>query len=1138
MRKLIFIVLLAMPIASLAAESQFYFVGKAVISQDPVPDATHVYLRWDVVEGQLPSDVVTFRLMRNGDRVGEWSANAVMEPPAISALYNGADHQRRRLETITRLNEIASDAGLPFSANQFSKTLYQLIDPASGGTFNPLWAFLGSRTDFNIARARYRGWIDTAPEMEDGVAKYELLGVNASDVTARLGYVEIDPTVVQQSLGASMLRQLRVTDWECDLPGTAKDQYTVMLDWESPGANVISDRVAAQSYISGFDLYRGTDNLAPNILIAPVLDIADLAPMAGTDSRGRPTIAGLEKVNVPLIIDSGAPADDQEWLEAKLFHQALADRENRDLPIILPANIPTQPKWLEARDQLIRAGLKPGDRRAYYLVPRDFTGNYGPTIATIVEIPKMTRPPAPWNLRTFADETSSVLGGLPDALTFTWDEVDLSNYIKMYRGTRLFCNTVEASTTGVLEYVAVGESCETGHRNAVRLDVSNYRVYRFTDFDVAGRFKDSDGDGVEDSAETEAFDFDGNGRVDAFERSAAPQCDASIQPAGADNYLFWPKLGSSVKLVISSDTNPAPPRIARMRDTVPAGTKDTVYWYRVVSEATLLPSDVDDEMEPYVGRLSHMSAPQRGLFPDREPPPPPLVGFTRPGTNASGCELESNPNAPWSFSESVSENNVRAGTPFVLSCSAGPYIASEIAATGVGACPDVVNDCAGVQPVFIQFPATTNTGGKVCTVRIPDDVSVCESGGLNLVPTYDAIPVGPGDLVSGGPTGSAVPSSPNTCVAVFETIDGTSTRIGSTCDPGGLSFIPRPGLFCGYAVATDENNNFSATVQFPCTLTPLQTKAPSAPQVLTLDVDNDLARFTFRLPAEQVAMTLARLDYDPGVGSNVRTVDSIAVIDNDAGEAISFSMPVDPLLATRDRFCLSLLSVGRDDGRGSALSSKWSTEKCFTRTAMGEDIPTYLPWPAVQGAIQGDPLAASLVTNLRGVPPFLAIELAESTGMITDVADSISDCWIGESPPQDFDTYGCFSGGVARFKSLVSPELDFIVYRQSRINAGEASDWVQVSPLIDYVHFDRQVLNLGDRDVTVWGLNDPYIKVTGSAGLAPLLTVLFIDQYPFIINADLEGAQEYEWRYQLVYFDDQHRPVKWRGSDWFRSDEQ
>jgi len=1145
MRKFILIALLIMPIVVLGAEGQFYFVAKTVFSNDPVPNSRHVYLRWDVVEGQLPPDVVAFRLMRNGARVDpdqDWPTNAVMDPAAIADLYRGADHQRRKLETITRLNEMASDQGNSFSASQFSMSLNELIDPVSAN-YNPLWAFLGSRTDFNIARARYHGWIDTAPVAQGGTVKYELLGVKASDdtVTVRLGYVEVDPTVLQQPLGATELRQIRVSDWRCDLPESSKDHYTVMLDWKSPGAEVISDRVAAQSYNSGFDLYRGTDNLAANVVDAPLQDIAALAAAAPSDSRGRPIIAGLEKVNVSLVIDSGAPAYDPEWVAARqrLVEAGFAVPDIADFP---SQNIPMEPKWLEARDLLIRAGLKPGDRRAYYIVPRDFTGNYGPTVGAVVEVPLMTRPPAPWNVRSFADETSSANGGPADAFTITWDEVNLDNYIKMYRGTRLFCNTVEARSSGVLEYVAVGENCETGNPNAVRLDVADYSIYRFSDFDVAGRFKDSDGDGVEDSAET--TDIDGNGRIDAYERSAGLQCNPLAQPAGGggdiiDNYLIWPTLGNEVDLVRPSILNPNSPPIARMRDTVPAGTRDTVYWYRFVSRATTpLP----------VGRLSHMSAPQRGLFPDREPPPEPLVSVTKPGPDIVGCELQSDPTAPWSFSEQVSDAKDPGGTPFTVSCSAGPYVGSDIAAAGVGSCPDVVNDCAGADPVFIQFPATINTGGKACTVRLPDDVSICESGGLNLVPAFEGIPLEPGDLVPGGATVSGNPPRPGTCIAFYENLDGSVTRIGSTCDPGGLKYTPRPGLFCGYAVVSDENNNISTTVQFPCTLTPSQPKAPSPPQVLTLNVDNDFARFTFRLPAEQVAMAMARLEYEPGVGNNARVIEAIPVIDNEPGEAISFSVPVGPVLGNKDRYCLSLMSIGSDDGTGSSLSSDWSSEKCFTRTALGEDIPKYLPWPAVQGASQGEPLAATLISDYRSIQPFLSIWLHESPDLVTpNPVLNPTDCWVlqpgqlntndppaaDESLLRDFDSYQCLSGGVARFRSALASEMRFILYRQSRVNGGKASDWVQVSPLIDYVHFDREIFDIGldSGPITVWTLNDPFFRVVMDVAN---LAILYVDQYPFLIDADVAKTQPYEWRYQTVYFDEDHRPVKWRATDWFR----
>ena len=224
MRRLAYIVIViagmlaAAPVV-LAAESQFYFVGKVVTSSDPVPGARHIYLRWDPVEVQLPADIVEIRLQRNGEVVGTWPSNAVMTAAQIGALYRGGDHQRRKLETITRLNEIAGEQGQAFSPSAFADTLHQLINPALLDTYNPLWAFLGSRTDFTIARARHRAWIDTTPVTAENrsVVEYELLGANSGGATVRLGYLEIDPTTTQSVLGAQQLEQLRVSDMRLSL---------------------------------------------------------------------------------------------------------------------------------------------------------------------------------------------------------------------------------------------------------------------------------------------------------------------------------------------------------------------------------------------------------------------------------------------------------------------------------------------------------------------------------------------------------------------------------------------------------------------------------------------------------------------------------------------------------------------------------------------------------------------------------------------------------------------------------------------------------------------------------------------------------------------------------------------------------
>jgi hypothetical protein len=256
------LVSLMIPGELLAKESQVYFVARNA----PAGSITSagqsqqvVYLRWDTFEGSLPDSVDRLRLERTLDSttttLGEWPVDAVRSAAGIADLYRGPAQLRRKLETITRLNELASSSGVSFPASQFADRINRLIDPANRvddgaseeeklWSYNPLWAFLGSRTDFNIARARNRGFIDDNPGT--GIVQYELLAIDTdnNDETALLGLVELNVDVVQVPLGATSLRQVRVSDTRCDLPESAKDHFTVMLDWNSPGESVISDRMA------------------------------------------------------------------------------------------------------------------------------------------------------------------------------------------------------------------------------------------------------------------------------------------------------------------------------------------------------------------------------------------------------------------------------------------------------------------------------------------------------------------------------------------------------------------------------------------------------------------------------------------------------------------------------------------------------------------------------------------------------------------------------------------------------------------------------------------------------------------------------------------------------------------------------
>ncbi len=1121
--KIIFVLFLIVASSAVVAkETQLYFLAR----QAPLGSIVNagqgqqvVYLRWDQIEGRLPEDVVSFRLLRNGVAVNstDFPANAVMSISEINTLYHGAAQQRRKLELITRLNELTAANGDAFSAANFASYLHGLLNPLDSENYNPLWAFLGSSTDFNIARARYRGWIDTLPAT--GTVEYELLAVNANDDTVRVGLTQVNLGAANTLPGASDFKQILTSDARCDYPENAKDHFTVALAWNSPGENVtpavVADRIAAQLYISGYDLYRSSENLAADIIQAPIRDIAALAAQVSSDSRGIPQLTGLDKVNLSLLIDSGSTINGA--------------------------------KWLEARDLLKRAGLKPGDRRAYYLVAKDFTGNYGPTVATIVTVPSTTRPPAPWNLRVFADETSSVLNPpfsqltAPDALLFSWDKVNLANYMRMFQGTRKYCNALAAQTSGVLEFVGINQNCATDLHSSVRLDVEEYRVYRFTDFDVAGRFKDSDGDGVADSDE----------------RQLGLQCDATQQPIGAINYLAQDVSLTNIDAGFLSGN----PDIVRLRDKVPAGAKDTVYWYRIVSVAGNSSSNQ---------RVSFLSAPQRGLFPNRTPPDEPIVEIKKMGKTRNGCELISSPNAEWRFDEKLSPLG-EVAAPLTLTCTNNvsyTFIESDVSSTTLSQCNDIRidPDCGSKSTIVtLSYPMSPATGGVACEVVVPSDVSFCANGRLSLVPTYQFgnVDVRSGDLVNNTVEVKVRPPNSSTCVALFENIDGSAVRIASSCEPEGITYLPGNGSFCGYAIATDENNNISTAVHFPCTLATKNLKAPGSPQILNFKVNDAEADITFRVSDEQAVITMIRLDHNKSDGSMSRTVDSVSVIASSTGENIVHVLSVDALLTTKDRFCVSLKAIARNSGDVQSLSSPWSKQRCYTRLSTGEeDLPTYLPWPSIEQSVEGAPLLGEFISDFRRSQHFLMLNNLASTNRVSTNArhiGSIAECLYllpgqvtGELPPSpesvaasnEFDRIECTDAGLAIMKTVLVPHLNFILYRQSRIVGGNEGDWVQVSPLIEFAHFDAITpVNLGldpkdDPGIIKWRLNDPFIKFFYNTQIFAV-DFFYLDRYPFVSSTNLfstlDGiASLSEFRYQAVYFDSSHRPVRWRQSNWFK----
>ena len=296
---------------------------------------------------------------------------------------------------------------------------------------------------------------------------------------------------------------------------------------------------------------------------------------------------------------------------------------------------------------------------------------------------------------------------------------------------------------------------------------------------------------------------------------------------------------------------------------------------------------------------------------------------------------------------------------------------------------------------------------------------------------------------------------------------------------------------------------------------------------------------------------MLRLDHESGDGTSGRIVDALPATNLEPGQIVSHNLPVDALQLSKDRFCLSIQAIASNSGNGVSLRSPWSKQRCYTRLAGGEeDLPVYLPWPDIDGPSQGDTLLGGLVTNFRKVPDFLAMRLAREPGLLEGCERLLPGQIPGQQPdpfqPEEeanrFDDLECTDAGMAAVKAALKPVMNFILYRQTRVMGGEAGDWIQVTPLIDYVHFDdippRQPSEK-DASLIEWRLNDPYVKfIYNGTGIAnDTLSFILLDRYPFSSYADILFSQPYEYRYQAVYFDDRHRPVRWQQTNWFREDE-
>ncbi len=518
-----------------AEDRQFYFIAKEARLGSLSSTASTkegIYLRWDLIEGNMPSDIATISLIRSEkDRnttLLSVGANDVMESESISKLFQKPESQRSLFELIDAISKNDSESCSGANISNIGEKVASCLQ-------NNMWSFLASRVNFNVARARYRAYLDTAYDKDLDVVKYYLIGEDIDGKNSLvLGQVRVDLNANKEVLAAQDVEQ--VIESHCNDNRYGLDDARVALNWKNGGANS-TEFFANGLMVSGYDIYyttKSSKNFGEDR--AAKVDIAQLVASREHNAQGVVDLSDLylKKANETLITIGEKDANKSE------------------------------PLYIESKEELEKRGFTPGEKRFYFIVPRDFTGNYGPTVFLEVEIPDLLPPVAPINPRVVEKDAKAML---------IWDSVNFQNYANYHKNDMRVCSTKTIAPNARVKFVDKNEQCSTSVGIVLNFNVAKYYIYRFESAAEAASFEDADLDGYNDLIE-----------------SAEQKCKITPSISGEKNYLVATFDQANAKTMSFQD---------------PTAKAGKVYWYRMVS------------VTPH-GVISQQTAPIRAFIPKRK----------------------------------------------------------------------------------------------------------------------------------------------------------------------------------------------------------------------------------------------------------------------------------------------------------------------------------------------------------------------------------------------------------------------------------------------------------------------------------------------------------------------------------------
>jgi len=1022
MKKLILIVTMMVmsTLSIMASEQSFYFIAKA--------SNEGVYLRWDAIDGNFPknSDVKQIVLRRNDVNITSFNPNSIMNIGQIEALYGKPSNQKSLMKMISSISKnddaVCSGANLANYASKIKACMQ-----------NNMWRYMASKVDFNIASIGYRAYLDT--EAISNPTSYELLAVNDANVTERLGKVVVNPNATTSILGATNFKQIAQRK-SCNAPEYAKDDYTVALSWENGGAK--TDAFANSIMLSGYDLYR----VIGSEIEHPTSDISSLVSSATVDANGDYIFAGLEKVNeVPLLLSNSVGEEETLFLETK--------------------------------DQLKKAGLKPGDKRWYYLVSKDFTGQYGPSIKLQVIIPDLLAPATPWGVRIIEHDKKAKL---------IWQKINVANYVKYHKNSRKFCNVETLTSDERLRFVDKDGTCGTKEIE-VNLNVDKYYVYRFDNPAEAAKFVDSDLDGIGDLDEAE-------GKV----------CEA------------LPLNGEKLELPLVKIIDANKFRNKEFITFVDEGVRDSkYYWYRIVAATDGIAYDTG----------SIMTAPIRAMIPNRTLPQKIEVELKACASQYIVASYSFDGNLEYlAYDKTGLAKKVKLTGLITLSngttldASHGIYL--PVGDDGLVKYPLKWGNCQFGTIEFLDkkdnvlasktlcsnpfgsndtpFIGTSSCNGREFYVLSEND---CQHNGLEKVNDGQNLYVFPilvfPSIIKEGE-----------CFELTQTVMGKRYKVATVCDKVerydtkdlNLSNLGKGEKFCLGVNVFNANNQYSPTTYLPC-FGVVDKRKPNRPDMRTIKVNENNISLSWVSPQEKIASTVVSLyNQDNKSQSYLRTFSHPDHINTISMEKLSMSRDITGTLNSENRtqeWCAKVKSIGFN-----GEFSEWSSEKCTQNSDDGIEIESLnLAWPKIEEVNGSGVIEFSYYSDSRVIHNNIS-SMLKSGKFSRDKSKSIS---------------------MQIEENLQSMAVNSIFYRQSKKN-GVWSNYLQVSPLINRIKVIRVITSYTNNAGILAMLElENNLRVSAyysNSDKIPYVTwtLFYNDDYPF--------STDTTYRYVKVDFDKNH----------------